>query len=60
MALGMRGATGNGGFVGVRSRGTFEENRPDRFVFVGLTGLAGSWPLLRMISSRFPMLGVVP
>ena len=41
MALGLRGATGNGGFIGVESRGTFEENRLDRFVFMGLTGLAG-------------------
>ena len=49
MALGLGGATGNGGFVGVESRGAFEENRPDRF-----------GPLLRMISSHFPMLGVVP
>ena len=41
MALGLRGATGNGGFVGVGSRGAFEENQPDRFVFVELTVLAG-------------------
>ena len=38
---GGRGAAGDGGFVGVGSRGAFEENLPDRFVFVGLTGLAG-------------------
>ena len=41
MALGLCGAAGNGCFVGVGSRGAFKENRPDRFIFVGLTGLAG-------------------
>ena len=29
----------DGGFVGVGSSGAFEENLPDKFVFVGLTGL---------------------
>ena len=38
MALGLHGVDGDGGFVGV---GAFEEKLPDRFVFVGLTGLEG-------------------
>ena len=41
VALGLRGATGNGCFVGVGSRGAFEENRPDRSVFVGVTVMVG-------------------
>lgn len=41
VALGLLGAAGGGGFVGVGSRGAFEEYLLDRFVFVGLTGLAG-------------------
>ena len=52
----LRRRGGDGSFVGVGSSDAFEENRPDKFVFVGLTGLGRG---LHMISSRFPMLGVV-
>lgn len=39
--MGLLGPPWGGGVVGVGSRGLFEENLPDRFVCVGLTGLAG-------------------